>query len=221
MSASDLKQKELLLSEELKEKIYMSYWPTSYTFLHNHVVDALRRGGKDVFKAEKLYKQGKKVQKESEKFLNPELVLETYLDRIEKFKTGIEEVNRDPIGKEIINRSDWLQSSHNLNQEHYYDAKYNKNKVRERKRKLASMVKVEECEFEPAFGTINKGIKYSWNHYELALFELGEFEKELKEAYNSTTNKIKQIQNMWQVIDKFDDSANKELLNNMLQYTFI
>ncbi len=209
----DKRYKKSLEAELFKEKIDFFRWPTSSCFLHNHVNSALRHAKEDVFQAEDIYKEGEKASDSVANNLNPAIVLDYYLNGINNFRTALEEVNSSKYGKQI-NRENWTKTTHNANKNFYYDGRLERNCERAKKRKLVDIVKSSECHMDVC-GKKEKGIMYSYNPYKVAMLELSDMEKELRESFNSSQNPTERIHKMWLVIDKFDDSANKSLIEGM------
>ncbi len=214
----DKRYKKSLEAELFKKKIDFFCWPTSSCFLHNHVNSALRHAKEDVFQAEDIYKKGEKASDSVTNNLNPAIVLDYYLNGINNFRTALEEVNSSEYGK-YINRENWIKTTHDANKNFYYDGRLERNCERAKKRKLVDIVKSSECRMDVC-GKKEKGIMYIYNPYQVAMLELSDMEKELKEAFNSSQDPPERIYNIWLVIDKFDDSANKSLIEGISSFYF-
>jgi len=64
---------------------------TSDILLHNHIVYALRQAGEDVFLADRVLEKGFPMPKRALRYLDPEAILQSYLEDIEEVKQAIQE----------------------------------------------------------------------------------------------------------------------------------
>lgn len=187
---------EILRLEELNEKIQEWRWPTSSTFLHNHVVAALRFAGEDPLKAEQVYKGGE-YKGDFREFLNPQTVLDYSLQALSGYEQALTEA-RPYIPR--LEKED-------------YDIETT---VRYPK-PLPEGVREEKIILKWYREGKEKGWRYTFKPWGLISRELTSLREDLEEALDTEENPIKQIQVLWQVLDSHDRSLVKELASGALR----
>ena len=189
---TDKKYRESVAAEELRGNLSSFNWPTSSVFIHNHVVGS-KRGD-----------------------LDPSFVLTHYNGRINLFMDNLERAASLGL---ILLKGKSTSTSH-PNEEPYFDGRTNKSKIRKRKKGIEERLVVVTPVKKPFKHDERDGFKIEFDPSELAAYELVVYEAALREAFESSTNPRAQLGRMGKVIEKFDDSAHKELLSNGLIDTF-
>lgn len=165
---------------DIRSRIWFWGGVTSACNLHNQVVEVLRSGGDDVLRAEELY-QGKsdKLSKRSEDLLNPFVILCSDLNHIWSCRKLIEDV------RQYLDREIWLE--------------------------IPGQIEIES----PAITGVSPSkeragyYKYIYNPYELAIETLSKLQRELRKAFDSSKDKLVQIQAIWKVHKELEDSPLK------------
>lgn len=205
-SRSDVKNpvyQEAIRLEELNERIGDFRWPTSTTFLHNHVVAVLRLAGENVFKASRIYETGdyrillpwkRGEARRFKQLLDPKLVLETSLGSVGQYREAIFEAE--------------THLSHMKDDDHFIETNH-------QLRNLPQGIKEEKVTLTWKEDT--SGWRYTYNPWGLLTQELDSLEAELRASVDSEEHPVKQIHKLWSVISTHDEGTVKRLLSGSLR----
>ncbi len=186
------KYQRAVIAEGLRRRLDEFSWPTSTCFIHNHVVGSEPTD------------------------LEPAFVLEHYIGCISRFREDL--AKAASLGL-VLPKIETISTAH-PNQELYVYGPINTPMARTRKRGIAKKLVVVTPVKKPFEHDERDGFNIRYAPAELAEHELAEYETALKQAARSSMDPRKQLERMKGVIEKFDNSAHKELLSHGLVDSF-